>query len=178
VVATYARAEAVDVRISARPADGRSAESLAEEAEAAVTALLGRFVWARGATTWAGAIGKALEVRGWTLASTERGTAGALVALLRGLPSLVLAEVDNGRSAVVDASTVAADAGRVRDTTGADVGFAIATIDRDVDTRVLVAVATPSGTLSDERLAFQRGTQGADRAAIAAAAVLLASLRE
>ena len=30
VGATYARAEAVDVRISARPADGRSAEALAE----------------------------------------------------------------------------------------------------------------------------------------------------
>ncbi len=178
VVATYARAEAVDVRISARPADGRSAEALAEEAEAAVAAVLGRYVWARGATTWAGEIGAALADRGWTLATTERGTAGALVALLRGLPTLTRAEVDNDRSASIDAASVAADAGRVRVAGAADVGFAMATIDRDVDTRVLVAVATPSGTVSDERIAFQRGAQGADRAAIAAAAVLLASLRD
>ena len=177
VVATYARAEAVDVRISARPGNGRSAEALAEEAEAAVTGVLGRYVWARGSTTWAGAIGAALQARGWTLATTERGTAGALVALLRGLPALTRAEIDNDRSAGIDAATVAANAARIRETSGADVGFAVATIDRDVDTRVLVAVATPSGTQSDERLAFQRGTLGADRAAIAAAAVLLASLR-
>jgi nicotinamide-nucleotide amidase len=177
VVATYARAEAVDVRISARPFHGRSAEALADEAEAAVTAALGTYVWARGSTTWAGAIGGALEARGWTLAATERGTAGALVALLRGLPALTRAEVDNDRSTAIDAGAVAAAAERIRATAATDVGFAMATIDRKVDTRVLVAVATPSGTVSDERLAFQRGTQGADRAAIAAAAVLLATLR-
>ena len=41
VVATYARHEAVDVRISARTEGGRAAEALADEAEAAVTAMLG-----------------------------------------------------------------------------------------------------------------------------------------
>jgi hypothetical protein len=86
--------------------------------------------------------------------------------------------VDNDRSAAIDAPTVAAEAERVRMAAGTDVGFALATIARDVDTRVLVAVAMPSATLSDERLAFQRGTQGADRAAIAAVAVLLAALRD
>lgn len=177
VVATYARAEAVDVRISARPADGRSADDLAEEAEAAITAIVGRYVWARDTATWAGAIDAALHARGWTLATTERGTAGALVALLRGLPTLTRAEVDNDRSAAIDAASVAAEAERIRAAAGTDVGFAIATIDREADARVLVAVATPSGTLSDERLAFQRGALGADRAAIAAAAVLLAALR-
>ena len=37
----------------------------------------------------------------------------------------------------------------------------------------MIGVATPDGTHADERLAFQRGAQGADRAAIAGTAVLL-----
>jgi hypothetical protein len=38
-------------------------------------------------------------------------------------------------------------------------------------------VVTPDGTHHVRRLAFMRGTQGADRAAINGAAVLLAQLR-
>ena len=56
IVATYARHEAVDVRISARAADGRTAADLADEAEPAVLAQLSDHVWARGDMTWAGAI--------------------------------------------------------------------------------------------------------------------------
>jgi nicotinamide-nucleotide amidase len=179
VVATYARAEAVDIRISARAADGRSAEDLADEAEAAVTARMGRFVWARGATTWAGAVGEALDRRGWTLAAAEHGTAGALVGLLRGLPALRRAEVvhDDAAGPAPDAASVIAEAERVRAAAGADVGFALATISNPDDIRVLVGVVTPDGPHADERLAFQRGNQGPDRAAIAATAVLLETLR-
>ena len=43
---------------------------------------------------------------------------------------------------------------------------------------MLVGIATPDGTHSEERLAFQRGSQGADRAAISGVAVLLAALRD
>ena len=92
-MATYARAEAVDVRISARAHEGRDAVELADEAEAVVDRVLGRFVWARGTTTWSAAIGEALAVRRWSLATVERGTAGALVALLRGLGDVRHAEV-------------------------------------------------------------------------------------
>ncbi len=174
VVATYARHEAVDVRISARTAERRAAETLADEAEEAVTALLGRFVWTRGSTTWATAIGEALAARGWTLATSERGTGGALVALLRGLASLERAQVLNDDA---DPEAILEDAERVRTAAGADVGFAIHAIARESDTRVLIGVATPDDTHTDERLAFQRGTQGADRAAIAGTAVLLDVLR-
>ena len=59
----------------------------------------------------------------------------------------------------------------------AHVGFAIHAIARESDTRVLIGVATPDDTHTDERLAFQRGAQGADRAAIAGTAVLLDVLR-
>ncbi len=179
IVATYARHEAVDVRISARAAGHRSAGSLADEAEATVAAALGRFVWARGATTWAGAIGEALAARGWTLATAERGTDGALVALLRGL-GVRLAQVANEpveEARDRDAALVLAEARAVRDASGADVGFAIRAMPRTSDTRVVIGIVTPDGATTDERLAFQRGNQGADRAAIAGTAVLLETLR-
>src|SRR3990172_9299801 len=63
-VATYARVEAVDVRISAFPeeaSDGtrpRSAEDLVAQAEREVLAKVGGHVWAREDETWAGAIGR------------------------------------------------------------------------------------------------------------------------
>ena len=149
---------------------------MADDAEAAVTALLGRYVWTRGSTTWATAIGEALAARGWTLATSERGTGGALVALLRGMPSLARAEVLNDDASLEEAE-ILEEAERVRAAAEAHVGFAIHAIPRESDTRVLIGVATPDDTHTDERLAFQRGAQGADRAAIAGTAVLLDVLR-
>ncbi len=184
VVATYARHEAVDIRISARSTSDRAARDLADEAEAAVMPVLGDYVWARGGTSWAAALGDALGARGWTLATSERGTAGALVALLRGLPSVRMAEVvtdepgARGVAGEPDPAAVVAEAARVRAAAGTDVGFAVHAVDREHDVQVLIGVATPAGTRGDERRAFQRGGMGADRAAIAATAVLLAVLRE
>ena len=180
IVATYARHEAVDVRISARDAGDRSAASLADEAEATVTAALGRFVWARGGTTWATAIGEALAARGWTLAASERGTGGALVALLRGLETVLLEQVGNESPLTAsdrDAEFALADARAVREAAGSDVGFAIRAVPRAADTRVVIGIVTPDGETADERLAFKRGNQAADRAAIAGTAVLLETLR-
>ncbi len=183
VVATYARSEAVDVRISARAEADRAAGAVADDAEAGVLAVLGRFVWAKGATTWSGAVGEALAARGWTLATTEHGTSGSLVALLRGPAGVRRAEVVNqpvGRSEAgpePDPATLLAEAGRIRAAGNADVGMAVAAVARRADIRVLVGIVTPAGTHADEKLAFQRGSQGADRAAIAAAAVLLETLR-
>ena len=177
VVATYARAEAVDVRISARAEHGRDALEVADEAEAVVDRALGRFVWARGSTSWSAAIGEALAVRGWSLATAERGTGGALVALLRGLGEVLRAEV-SGEEAGGDEAALIADAERVRAAAGSDVGFALHARARGQDTRVLVGIATPDGTHAEERLAFMRGSQGSDRAAISGAAVLLAALRD
>jgi nicotinamide-nucleotide amidase len=183
IVATYARHEAVDVRVSAWAGAGRSASDLADEAEAAVLALLGEFVWARGDTTWAGSLDESLADRGWTLATTETGTGGALVALLRGMATVRRAEVLAG-GAGPEASTTAPDgewelgeAERVRAEAGADVGLAIRAGIQGNDTPVTVAVITPEGRHAETRLAFQRGRQGADRAAINGAAVLLKVLR-
>jgi nicotinamide-nucleotide amidase len=192
VVATYARQEAVDVRVSARGVDGRRATELADDAEAAVLAVLGEFVWARGATSWAEAIDGALAGHGWTLATAERGTAGALVGLLRGVVARRHAEVAGGQddpgagdgspSDAADRSAardrVLEDAARVRASSGVDVGCALEVVARGSDLRAFVGIATPASTTAEVRTVFQRGGMGADRAAIAAAAVLLGKLRE
>jgi nicotinamide-nucleotide amidase len=189
IVATYARHEAVDVRVSAHAEQGRTAAQLADEAEAAVLAIVGAFVWARGDTTWARSLDEALGARGWTLAISETGTDGALVALLRGMSAMRHAEVAVGlpeagglaRAAVRDGEPgdgqpELREAERVRAEAGAHVGLAIHATTDGNDTPVTVAVVTPAGRHAERRLAFQRGRQGADRAAINGAAVLLAFL--
>jgi nicotinamide-nucleotide amidase len=194
-VATYARAEAVDVRISARREDGtdrepaRSARDLADAAEARVRAILGRHVWATGAARWVDAVGDALATRGWRLATVETGSGGALVTLLRDASWLRHAEVIGSSSAPLpeaDAATTSDDepdpallaqAEQARRTHGTEVGVAIRLVPAGEDTVVSVAVVTPHATRTARRLAFRRGSQGHDRAAIASAAVLLETLR-
>src|SRR4051794_38936292 len=53
VVATYARLDAVDVRVSATAADGKSAEELVRQTIEALLPSLGGYVFARGDATWA-----------------------------------------------------------------------------------------------------------------------------
>ncbi|MCI0584736.1 MAG: molybdopterin-binding protein, partial [Chloroflexi bacterium] len=85
-VATYARAEAVDIRIWAHAEGGAreraAAEALVADVEARVIALLGDHVWARGRTSWQEVIGQLLDSRGWRLSAVEIGLRGALLALL------------------------------------------------------------------------------------------------
>ena len=183
VVATYARHEAVDVRISARADGPRTAAEMADSAEAAVIAAVGDFVWARGDASWAKALDKALAAAGWTLATTERGTDGALVTLLRGMHAMRRSEVtspaagERAWAPSYEGEAELREAERVRTEAGTDVGLAIHATEDGNDTPVVIAVVTPTGRHAERRLAFQRGRQGADRAAINGAAVLLAFLR-
>jgi nicotinamide-nucleotide amidase len=85
-VATYARAEAVDVRITAVAEPPRTAEQLVEEAASIVLDLLGDHIWSTGTTTWSEAIGVRLGELGWTLATVEIGTAGAFGTLVGDRP--------------------------------------------------------------------------------------------
>lgn len=174
-VATYARSDALDVRVSAHAEGGRSARELVDAAEGLVLGALGQYVWARGSTTWGQAVGEALEARGWTLATAEHGTRGALAQLLRTAGPLRRAEACN--AADRPGVDVVADAERIRTAAGADVGLAISGTAAGVEMPVDIGIATPRGTHRDRRVALLRGSQGADRAAIAAAAVLLGHLR-
>ena len=119
VVATYARQDAVDVRISSRdvepnPAAGAGAGGPAAAGAGAaawrgsattggaaervtamtdrITTILAGHVWSEGQTTWADAIGEALTSRGQSLAVVEVGTAAALTILLGDQPWIRFAE--------------------------------------------------------------------------------------
>ena len=80
IVATYARLDAVDVRVSATATGGRSAEDLVRETVEALMPTLGGYVFARGDETWAQAVEARLGER--TLAVAELGTGGSVTTLL------------------------------------------------------------------------------------------------
>jgi hypothetical protein len=172
-VATYSRADAVDIRITAVDEAGRGASELADEAERRIVDGLGPSVFARGADDWSTAIGAALDGR--TLATVEAGTGGQLAALLGDAPWLVHAEV-------IPAAPLAelpALAGRARTDHASDVGLAVRAASRRGDTLASVVVDGGAlGTWRDRRVVFLSGAQGRRRAAVAACAILVAGVRE
>ncbi len=182
-VATYARAEAVDVRVSAvgdTDATGRArtAESLVEAGAAIVTERLGDHIWATGGQTWADAIGARLAERGWRLALAELGTRGQVTTLFGDVEWLAFGEVrPDSREGDEDASVteVARD---IRERAGVEVGLAVRAHERGGDTAVSVAVVIPGSEHRETRRAFLGGSQGRTRAALTAAGVLFAVLRD
>ncbi len=185
-VATYARADALDVRVSAVSEGGRSADDLVEEAANGVLAKLGDHVWATGSTTWSEAIGARLQELGWTLAVAEIGTAGSLNALLGDVGWLRLDESilldDHPPDALEGEDAVGDDlvdlARHVRERAGAALGLAARARPRGGDTHVEIAILTPIRTHRVRRLVFLDGPLGRSRVALAVAAVLLEVLRD
>jgi nicotinamide-nucleotide amidase len=199
VVATYARVEAVDVRVSAIAQDGRAAETLVEETSATVLDLVGEHVWAVGETTWSQAIGARLGELGWSLAAVEIGTAGALGELIGDTawfrfdeaiaPEAPAARAhgadapdDGGHDAAEPADEAVGDdllqfARRARELGGSEVGVAIRARPRTGDTAVSIAVVAPGLERKARRIVFQTGPIGRSRTALAAAAFLLETLR-
>ena len=196
IVATYARVEAVDVRVSAVADGGRSAADLVDAAEAEVLGHVGRFVWAVGETTWSQAIGARLGELGWTLAIVEIGTGGSLNALFADAPWVRFDEsiapeapaaTAHGHGAGRDddddgerrgADDLARYAARARELGGAEVGLAVRARPRTGDTAVSIAISTPAATRRVRRVVFLTGPMGRSRAALTAAATLLETLRD
>lgn len=196
-VATYARSDAVDVRISAvdpagpggsAPNEGprRTARDLADEVEAQVLAVVGRKVWARGHTTWPEALEAALAERGWALALAEAGTAGSVTALLGSMPGLLHAELRGGSPPAADTGWAAGPrSGRrgveqmaedVAASRGTAVGLAVVARERRGDLLVTIAVRTPGAVVAERRVMFVGGAQGRSQAALSAAHALLGAL--
>jgi len=195
-VATYARADAVDIRIWAHeagdgndPAAARGNAAAIDDPAAVVAAteariveLLGEHIWARGETSWPDALREALDARGWRLSAVEIGLRGALAHLLgEGLgerlaftESLLERPAPHGGHA----ATLEHLAERVRELGGTEVGVATEARERGGDTGVTVAVVTPDATHRETRVAFLGGPLGRGRAAIATAAILLRHLRD
>ncbi len=189
MVATYARADAVDIRIwahddaeAAAPGSGvASAAEVVERVEHAIVGMLGAHIWARGETSWPAALAAALDAKGWRVAAVEVGLRGALLALLgEGLAErlafgeawLVRPEPHDGHRATLEHL-----AERVRELGSAEVGLAVEARERNGDTAVTVAIVTPDGKHRETRVVFLAGSLGRSRAATATAAILLGRLR-
>ncbi len=200
VVATYARVEAVDVRISAHSGPGpngspATAVELVEAAEAEVLGHVGNYVWGRDDDTWSAAIGRRLAAAGWALATYEQGTGGSFLNLVGDVPWLRRAEVMSAAEGAAESADDGAAggppaieehdpasrrmeylAGWARDAASCQVGLAVEARPHGKDLTVRVAVVTPDGTTSERRLAFMGGPQGRSRAALTAASILLSRL--
>ena len=193
-VATYARVEAVDVRVSAvavadGPHAGRSALELVDEAAAVVRERLGSHIWAEGDTTWGAAIGGRLRELGWRIAIEEIATGGQIGVLIGDVDWAPLVVARRGPEASAAAATAAdaADDGpgsledrarRIRDEAGVEVGLAVRARDRGDQLAVSVAVVTPATASRETHATFVGGSLGRSRAALTAAAVLFEALRD
>ena len=176
-VATYARADAVDVRVSAVADDGQAAAELVEGVVAELLPRIGRYVFAEGEESWPDALGGRLGGR--RLATVEIGTGGQLAALLGAADFLQYAQLLRAPAATDHAGdNLGLYAERVLEMTGADIGMAVRARDAGDDTAVEVAVAAAGGTRREQRTVFLTGEQGRRRAALAACAVLWEQLRE
>jgi len=176
IVATYARAEAVDVRISATATEAASAAALIEPAAATVRERIGSWIWATGETTWSGAIGDRLQVLGWDLGLVEIGTGGQVGALFGDVAWLRVATSIAGPGPAPTDDDVVARARRVRDDAASDVGLAVHVWESADDASAIVGVATPSGDHVERRTVFLGGSNGRTRAALAAASILLVAI--
>lgn len=166
-VATYARADAVDVRISAL---GDGAGDRVRSMVAHLEPLLEGWVFARGDATWADALEHRLAGR--TLAAVEIGTGGHLAAMLGIRSWFVRGEVlPDGRYDLRSESV------RVREIDAADVGLAVRSRERSSDTSVSVAIAIGARVTRRTRTAFLAGDEGRRRAPLAACAELWRELR-
>ncbi len=175
-VATYARADAVDVVVSTQAEGGRSAHELLDDALAELRKKVGQYVFAEGDQTWVDALGSRLGTR--TMATVEIGTAGHLAALLGDAGFLTFAELlrtaDETHHAATDLGHYAQ---RVREVGHADLGVALFARQAR-DTHVRIAVASDSGVVELQRTAFMAGDEGRRRAALAACAALWETLRQ
>jgi nicotinamide-nucleotide amidase len=178
VVATYARAEWLDIRISAVDDAAADATTHIAAAEATVRTGIPGHVWAKGETTWGDVVGAAADAAGVRFVAVERGTGGSLVALLGDVPALAEAVIRHGAAEVSaglpDGDALRADAARAAADAGVQVGLALAVASEGGHTAVRAAVAgapVDGDELIDLRL-YTHGAYGRLRAAVAAAAFL------
>ena len=183
-VATYAKPDGVQVRVSAKAPDEETARRLLNPAVAEVEGILGQWIYGRDNETLARVSGRILGERGWSLASAERGTAGALASEIAGDDVLLASYrggfmvADDGSPLTVESADPGELASAVRQRTGADVG--LATVLTQMDGRLAGEYAVDlRGSI---RTGDSRWNMGIPelrrRAAVETLALLVRSLRE
>jgi nicotinamide-nucleotide amidase len=174
-VATYARVDAVDVRVSTVGSADATAQQLLDRALAELMPRLEPFVFAHGDDGWADALGQRLAGR--TLATVEIGTAGQLAAMLGAARWLRFSELVAADSPQAKAHRALGPFARwVREESGADVGLAVRARERHGDLALSIAVDLGGSVSQVSRAAFLSGDAGRRRAANLACAELWARL--
>ena len=176
-VATYARLEAVDVRVSAAGDDatGATAAARVDAAAAVVRERLGDYIWAEGAVSWADAIGSRLTELGWRLAVEEIGTGGQVAALFGDVPWLPLVEARPGGGSGDDDLLDIARAIRAKGEV--EVGVAVRARPRGSELAASVAVVTPDRERRQTHATYLGGSMGRSQAALITAATLFDAIR-
>lgn len=164
-MATYARADSVDIRVSATTAYGQRADRIVADAVAALSPRLDAYVFARGDDGWDVALQERMGNR--SLAVIELGTAGYVGMLLGNAPFLWDAEQLRSTD---DTATGLATAARTR--TGADIGLALVCDGSGDDMRVEIGIDLDGTTRKSSIEVFRGGDAGRRRASNAAIAEL------
>jgi nicotinamide-nucleotide amidase len=168
-MATYARADFVDVRVSAVATAQQSAEEIVAEAVAGLRPRLDPYVFARDDETWLDVLGPMLGED--MLALAEVGTGGYLALLLGQAPFVALSEL---RPTALDAVTLASD---VCHRAEADIGLAAIAHEHGDDMQVEIGLDIEGRTDTVTRTVFRGGDTGRRRAANTAIAELWRRLR-
>jgi nicotinamide-nucleotide amidase len=175
-VATYARADSVDVRVSAVAlAGGGSARQVGETVLLDLEERLAAQIFARDDEGWVESLGRRLGDR--TVAFVEVGTGGELAGLIGSAPWVRFGELlAPGTALERGHRDLRALADLVRRTGGASVGLSVRARERRGDTAVTIGLAVGDRTTRQTRTAFLGGAGGRHRAAVAACAALWEAL--
>jgi nicotinamide-nucleotide amidase len=177
-VATYARLDAVDVRVSAVGEGSRSARQLVDQALAELLPRLEPYVYARGEGGWPQALAALLGAR--RVATVEVGTGGQLTALLGEAAWLAVAQhLPPGSPALGGDETPDPQelASRARAGAGVEIGVAVVAVETGEDMRAEVGLDIEGRTGRATHAIFRGGETGRRRSANAACAELWRRLR-
>jgi nicotinamide-nucleotide amidase len=169
-MATYARADFVDVRVSAVATAEQTAQEIVAQAVAGLSPRVDPYLFAVDDEGWLDALGPLVGDR--RLALAEVGTGGYLGLLLGQAPFVALSEV---RPAAPDAVSLARD---VRQRASADLALAVIGHERGDDMQVEIGLDIEGRTETVTRTAFRGGDTGRRRSANTAIAELWRRLRD
>ena len=170
-MATYARPDFVDLRVSAVSDGSHSAQEMVESAIAALSPRIDRYVFGRNDDDWGVALATRLGAR--RLATYEIGTSGYLGLLLGANRFLAHAE----QEAATERGALAL-AQQIRASSDTDIGLAVIAHESDEDMQVEIGLDIEGVTHEVTRTAFRGGDQGRRRSANAAAAELWRQLAD